>query len=77
MTTLERLKAEFMSRFTIMGGGDILDEIGSPQELWDWIESNFVPKARCSSKSYETQCVYLEGHSGKHYDGSLLYWPTD
>ena len=42
--SIEDLRVEFDKRFTIMGAGKVLDEIGSPDDLWNWICENFDPK---------------------------------
>ena len=38
------LKKEFIERFTVMGGGDVLDELTKPDDLWQWIIDNFGRK---------------------------------
>ncbi len=41
--SLLRLQKEFYDKFTIMGGGSVLDEITNPKDLWEWITDNFSP----------------------------------
>ncbi len=38
---IDKLKQEFLAQFTIMGGGNVLDEITQPEALWQWIVDNF------------------------------------